>query len=115
MGKPQYFAATMELPYPMTSGILSAFNPVAAGAVTEMMAESAKFMSERMNATVALQQDIMASPSDALALQTAYLQDTMQACTAEMTRYADLVMTSFGAIAEDARTGHKRAYNDVPV
>jgi hypothetical protein len=32
-----------------------------------------------------------------------------------MTRAATLMSESFGAVAQDARTGHKRGYDDVPV
>jgi len=102
---------------PGLAGMMTALNPVASKAWVDLMSESSEFVTERLNSTVTLQQKLMASrnPAEMVELQTAYIKETMEACSAEMSRYATLMMSSAGDIAKDAKTGHKRGYDDVPV
>jgi hypothetical protein len=115
--KTKQSAASFDAGLPGLAGMMTALNPVASKAVIDMMTHGTTFMTERVTSAMALQQDLMScrSPVEAMELQAAFARETMTACTAEMTRAATLMSESFGAVAQDARTGHKRGYDDVPV
>lgn len=115
--KTKQSAAEFDAGLPGLTGMMTALNPVASKAMLDLMSQGTTFMTERVTSAITLQQDLMAcrSPVEAMQLQAAFARETMTACTAEMTRCAALMTESFGAVAQDARTGHKRGYDDVPV
>ena len=102
---------------PGVNGMMTALNPVAAKAVSDAMSESATFFAERLQATMTFQQNLMTctSPSEVISAQTAYTEETLSACAEAMARFTTLMTSSVDAMAKDAKDGHRRAYNDVPV
>ncbi|MGR3511568.1 MAG: hypothetical protein ACU0GG_02300 [Paracoccaceae bacterium] len=94
-----------------------AVNPVAGKAWLDLMAEGTQFLTDRAARDRDFQQRLMAcrSSMDVAQLQVAYMFETMDHCAAAITRSMDMMAAHASAIGADARTGHKRAYNDVPV
>ena len=48
-------------------------------------------------------------------IQSDFVKEAMEQYAEEATRYFKMVFQSADDISEDAKHGHKRAYNDVPV
>lgn len=94
-----------------------AVNPVTGKAWPDLMAEGTRFLSDRAARDRDFQQRFMAcrSPMDVAQLQVAFMFETMDHCAAAITRSMDMMAAHASTIGADARTGHKRAYNDVPV
>lgn len=110
-------ALGLDMGVPGLAGMTTALNPIGAKVWVDLMTEYAQFMTDRLNSTTALQQEMMTcrSPADVLALQSAYWRETMEQCSAEVSRYTALLMSSYGALSQDAKDGHRRGYDDVPV
>lgn len=102
---------------PAAMAAMMAVNPVASKAWMDMMSEGARFMTERLQRDMDLQQRLLAcrDPMELLQIQSDFVKDAMEQYAEETTRYFKMMFQSADDIGEDVRTGHKRAYNDVPV
>ncbi len=104
-----------SVPEPVAA--MLAINPTLSKAWVDLMSESARFMSERLARDLELQQDMLAcrNPAEFLQLQTEFLTEAMEQYTKETTRYSRMMFKSLDEISKDARAGHRREYDDVPI
>lgn len=104
-----------EAPAMMASMI--AANPVMAKAWRDMMTETARFMTERLQTDLETQKALMAcrTPADLIQVQTEFLNTAMRQYAEQAARVIGMAMTATTDIAEDLKTGHSRGYDDVPV
>lgn len=104
-----------ELPPAMA--MFMAANPVSAQAWMDMMAESARFMTTRLQANLKTQTALMSctSPAEVIEVQTAFLSEAMQTYAEEAARLMRMTVTASTDIAQDLKSGHSRGYDDIPV
>ena len=102
---------------PPAAATAFAINPMAAKAWADLMAESARFVTARLQRDIELQTRMLAcdSPAALLELQTEFFTDAVCQYTAETTRYMQMMLKASEDIVEDAQTGHKRNYDDIPL
>ena len=86
---------------------MAAFNPAAAKVWQDIMTESVRFMTERLQKDMETQKAMLSckSPAELLQLQTEFFQDAMKDYTDEATRMLTLMSS----------TGTARSYDDVPL
>ena len=87
---------------------MAAFTPKAAEVWQDIMQESARFMTERLQKDMETQKAMLAckSPVELLEVQTDFYQRTLSDYTAEVTRMLDLMSKAGGT---------SRSYDDVPL
>lgn len=90
-------------PNPMT-----AFNPAAAAAWQEVMAESVRFMTDRLQKDMETQKALLAckSPADLMKVQTQFYEDALADYSAQASRVLALM---------SGKSRTKREYDDVPL
>lgn len=86
---------------------MTALNPMAATVWQDIMTESVRFMTERLQKDMETQKAMLGctSPTELMELQTKFLQDALEDYTQEATRMLKLM----------SRTGTARDYDDVPL
>lgn len=102
---------------PPAMAMFMAANPVFAQAWMDMMAESARFVTARLQADLKTQAALMSckSPAEVVEVQTAFLNEAMQTYAEEAARLMRMTVTASTDIAQDLKSGHSRGYDDVPV
>jgi hypothetical protein len=108
-------AATGDMPT-MTAAMLVG-NPALAKPWTEMMIESARFVSERLQHDFETQKVMVAckTPAEVMQVQSEFFRKAMSDYTDEAQRMYQ-IMTGTGEDAfKQAKTKTKRGYDDVPV
>ncbi len=105
----------VETPAIMTAMI--AANPVLARAMMDMMTESARFVTDRLQADMKTQKALMAcrTPAQLMEVQTEFLNTAMQQYADQAARVVDMTMKASKDVTEDLKTGHSRGYDDVPI
>lgn len=94
-----------------------AMTPAAAQAWLDIMTDSARFLTDRLQQDFETQKAMLAckSPTDLLQVQAAFFNSAMT----QYTDFAARLFSKVSATAEDsvkgARTGSARRYDDVPV
>lgn len=91
-----------------------AANPVAAKAWTDLMSESARFMTSRLQHDLETQKAIMAckSPTDLMQVQSDFMKTAMEQYTQYATRCYEGMTAAVGSTAKDSKA---RSYDDVPL
>ena len=86
---------------------MAALNPMAAKVWQEIMAESVRFMTERLEKDKETQKALLAckSPTDLMQVQAEFYQEALSDYTEQTTRMLGLM----------SQTGTKRSYDDVPL
>jgi len=117
MSKPKKTQPQPEVEVPAAVAGMMAVNPIMAKAWMDMMTECSRFVTERLQRDMELQQRLLAcrTPLELMQVQQAFLQETMDQYTEEAARAFKMMFKSASDIEDDVRTGHKRAYNDIPV
>ena len=108
-------AATSGLPA-MTAAMMVG-NPALAKAWTEVMTESARFVSERLQHDIETQKVILAckTPAEVMQVQSEFFRKAMQDYSEEAQRMYH-IMTGAGVdAATQSKSSTKRGYDDVPV
>ncbi|SMX25839.1 phasin family protein [Boseongicola aestuarii] len=107
----------IDFAVPLGAAAAIAINPIAAKACVDLMSESARFMAERLQRDMELQMEMLAckNPAALLDVQSRFVKETMAHYTDEASRYMQMVFDASNDIAEDAKTGHSRGYDDVPL
>jgi hypothetical protein len=102
---------------PAAAAAAIAINPIVAKACVDLMSESARFMAERLQRDLELQKEMLAckNPAELLDVQSRFVKETMAHYTDEASRYMQMAFNASKDIAEDAKTGHSRGYDDVPL
>jgi len=90
------------------TGVMAAFNPMAPETWREIMTESARFLSERLQHDLEVQQAMLRckTPMELFQVQTEFYQKAVADYAAEATRMMQITTTSAGA---------KRDYDDIPL
>ena len=102
---------------PPVAAAAIAVNPIGAKAWVDLMTEGARFMTDRLKRDLELQKKMLAcdSPAALLELQTEFFTDAMGQYADEASRYMQMMFKASKDIVEDAQTGHKRNYDDIPL
>ena len=102
---------------PAAAAAAIAINPIVAKAYVDLMSESARFMTERLQRDMDLQKEMLAckSPAALLDIQSRFFKETMAHYTEEASRYMQMISNASQDIVEDAKSGHSRGYDDVPL
>ncbi|WP_294620555.1 phasin family protein [uncultured Roseovarius sp.] len=113
--KKTYEAATGGLPA-MTAAMMVG-NPALAKAWTEVMTESARFVSERLQHDFETQKVMMAckTPAEVMQVQSEFFRKAMQDYSEEAQRMYQIMTGSGEDALKQAKSGTKRGYDDVPV
>ncbi|MDJ1017759.1 MAG: phasin family protein [Paracoccaceae bacterium] len=100
----------------MTAALL-AINPVATNAWLEIMSESTRFLTDRLNQDIETQKALLAcrSPAELLQVQSEFFQSAMNQYAEEIARLSEMVTRGAEDTIEDAVSGHSREYDDVPI
>ena len=99
------------------SASMMATNPAAAKAWMDMMSEGARFVSARLQEDLEAQKAMLncKSPTELLSLQTEFFQTAFRQYSEETMRLMQMMSEATGKTVEDAASGHKRGYDDVPL
>ncbi|MCV2882424.1 phasin family protein [Actibacterium sp. XHP0104] len=100
----------------MTAAMMAG-NPLLAKAWTDMMEESARFLSERLKEDMDTQAAFMAckSPVEMAQVQSEFFRKAMEDYTAEAQRMFALMTEATEQALKQSGTGVKRKYDDVPI
>lgn len=92
---------------PDANAAMTALNPLAAKVWQEVMTESVRFMTERLEKDMDTQKAMLGckSPAELMQVQTEFYQEALSDYTAQTTRMLGLM----------TQTGSKRSYDDVPL
>lgn len=92
---------------PEATAALAALNPMAAKVWQDILTESARFMTERLQKDMETQKALLSckSPTELMQLQTEFYQEALSDYTEQTTRMLQLM----------SQTGSKRSYDDVPL
>lgn len=95
----------------------AAFNPVAAKAWQDIMSESARFLADRLQQDLSAQRAMLAckTPNELLRVQSEFYKKAVEQYTEEFTRLSKMMHEATCATLEDARSGHSRGYDDIPI
>ncbi|THH36024.1 phasin family protein [Aliishimia ponticola] len=88
---------------------MALFNPALATAWVEMMTESARFVSDRLQQDMETQRALLncKTPAELLQVQTEFYQNAMEQYAAEANKLMEMMT--------QAAASHKRGYDDVPL
>lgn len=94
-----------------------AFNPVAAKAWQDIMSESARFLADRLQQDVSVQKAVLAckTPNELLLVQSEFYKNAVEQYAEEFARLSKMMVQATCDTLEDARSGHSRGYDDVPI
>jgi hypothetical protein len=94
-----------------------AFNPVAAKAWQDIMSESARFLADRLRQDLNVQKAMLAckTPHELLFVQSEFYKKAVEQYAEGFTRLSKMMIEANRDTLEDARSGHSRGYDDVPI
>jgi len=117
MGKTKKTCASEDIGAPAMTAAMMAVNPVATKAWLDIMSESARFVTDRLQQDMNTQKAILAckNPAELLQVQSEFFKTAMEQYTNEATRLYKMMSKATEDTIEDARTGHSRGYDDVPL
>ncbi|MFU8778804.1 MAG: phasin family protein [Roseovarius sp.] len=83
----------------------------------DIMAESARFVSERLQNDLETQKALLRcqSPADLMQLQSEFFRKAMEQYTSEAQRLFEIMTEATEDTVKDIKTSTKRGYDDVPV
>ena len=101
---------------PAFSSALAAGRP-AATLWLEVMAESTRFLSERLRTDLETQQAMLRcqTPAEMVQLQSEFLRTAIDQYTTEAQRMFGILSAATDETLKQTRTGTKRGYDDVPL
>ncbi|SEM58015.1 Phasin protein [Roseovarius tolerans] len=104
---------------PDTTALTSAMaagNP-AARMWLDIMAESTRFVSERLQNDLETQRAMLRcqSPADLVQVQSDFIRKAVEQYTSEAQRMYQIMTQVTGDAVKDTKTGTKRGYDDIPV
>lgn len=117
MTKPASNASTAKPGVSAMTAALMAGNPAAARAWMDIMAESARFLSDRLQEDLETQKAMLRckNPADLVQLQSAFFRKALEQYTAEAQKLFEIMRDAADKTMKDARSGHSRGYDDVPL
>ncbi|MEO1140683.1 MAG: phasin family protein [Pseudomonadota bacterium] len=97
---------------PMMAG-----NPVVAKAWMDIMTESARFLSDRLQQDLELQQALLRckTPVEVAEVQAKFMQQAVEQYTEETMRMFKMMSGATEETLQTAKSGQSRGYDDVPV
>ena len=100
----------------MAAAALAA-NPVVARAWMDIMSEGARLLTDRLEQDLEAQKAMMAcrDPGELMRLQSEFFTTAFGQYAAETMRLAGMMGQAAGAVMEDARSGHSRRFDDIPL
>ena len=95
---------------------MAAANP-AARMWLDIMTESTRFVSERLQNDLETQRAMLRcqSPADLVQVQSEFFRKAMEQYSSEAQRLFQIMTEATGDTVKDAKTGTKRGYDDIPV
>jgi hypothetical protein len=95
---------------------MAAANP-AARMWLDIMTESTRFVSERLQNDLETQRAMLRcqSPADLMQVQSEFFRKAMEQYSSEAQRLYEIMTEATGDAVKDSKTGTKRGYDDVPV
>jgi hypothetical protein len=95
---------------------MAAGNP-AARMWLDIMAESTRFVSERLQNDLETQRAMLRcqSPTDLVQVQSDFFRKAMEQYSSEAQRLFQIMTEATGDTVKDAKTSTKRGYDDIPV
>jgi hypothetical protein len=117
MAKKKQPTADTSADVPAAMAAMMSMNPVLAKAWTDIMSESARFMTERLKTDLETQKALMAcrTPAELMEVQASFLNTAVQQYADEAARMFEMTMKASQDVAEDLQSGHSRGYDDIPV
>ena len=117
MGKSNTKPAEPTIGTPESTAAMMAVNPIGTSAWMGIMAESQKFLTDRLKQDLDTQQAMLAckTPADVLQVQTEFFKTAMEQYSEEATRLFKMMSDAGQDVIEDVQTGHSRKYDDVPL
>ncbi|MEL7014259.1 MAG: phasin family protein [Pseudomonadota bacterium] len=100
----------------LTTAMMAA-NPAITKAWTDIMNESARFVSERLQEDMEAQKALMQckTPADLVVFQSEFVLKAMQQYANEAQRMTKIMTDAGDELTKDARQTWSRAYDDVPL
>lgn len=100
----------------LTAGLL-ATSPAAVKAWGDMMSEGARFVSARLQEDLETQKAMLncKSPAELAQVQSKFFLTAFEQYTAEAMKMFEITTGATEEVVKDAKSGHKRSYDDVPV
>lgn len=116
MGKPKS-KDTDQIGLDAMTAVMTAANPLANKALIDVMTESARFVADRFRQDLELQKAMLTckSPAELMSLQAEFYQKAVEQYTSEATRMVQMMTDATQDTIEDAASGHKRRYDDIPL
>lgn len=99
------------------TGTMNALNPAASRAWSEITADWARFLIERLQEDLETQRALLAckSPAELLEVQSAFLKTAMAQYADYGKRLQDRIATATQDMMKAMRSGFSRGYDDVPL
>ncbi|SFO12949.1 Phasin protein [Roseovarius lutimaris] len=99
------------------SAAMIAGNPAASKLWLDIMAESTRFVSERLQNDLETQKAMLRcqNPTDLVQLQSEFFRKTVEQYTAEAQRLFEIMTEATEGTVKDTKTSTKRSYDDVPL
>ncbi len=117
MASPDKAKVNATIGAPAMAAAMMAVNPVATIAWHDIMSESVRFLTTRLQHDLATQQAMLAckSPTDVLQVQTEFFKSAMEQYSAFANHFYSKVSTTADATVSDARANRARGFDDVPI
>lgn len=117
MGTPNKTRANSDTGTRAMTAAMMAVNPAAAKAWQDIMSESALFLTDRLQQDMDTQKAMLAckSPTELLQVQAEFLRSAMEQYTDYATHFYKRISTATEDTVKDARSGHSRGYDDLPL
>ena len=99
------------------SAAMIAGHPAASKLWLDIMAESTRFVSERLQNDLETQKAMLRcqTPAELMQLQSEFFRKTVEQYTAEAQRVFEIMTGATQEAVKQTRTGTKRGYDDVPL
>jgi hypothetical protein len=117
MGTPNKTKTDANTHAPATTEAMMAFNPFAAKVWPDIMSETARFLTDRLQQDMNTQKAMLACKSsvELLQVQTEFFKSAMEQYTSYAARLTTRMATTAEDTVKDARSSHSRSYDDVPL
>lgn len=117
MGKTRTKEIEQSFETPAAAAFLLAANPILGKAWFGLMAESARFITKRLEADLEMQRAMLAcrNPAEFMQLQTKFVSAAATQYAEEASKLFQMTLKASGDIAEDALSPHTSEYDDIPV
>jgi hypothetical protein len=102
---------------PAVMAAMMTVNPVLARAWTDIMSESARFLTDRLRRDLEAQKALMAckTPAELIQVQAEFMRTAVKQYADEAARICEMTMRASHDGGDDLKSGNKRGYDDIPV